>query len=114
MTTQYSYGTRGKSETLRTKSDAHTNLRGWQTVEQKYPAQNITDRFYVERKYDTREDEEGNCYDWYVISGHYRVVDNTPLLQQESDKTNANLDYIAMMADIDLPEEDKNGTLEEV
>lgn len=40
-----------------------------------YPDQTITDRFHIVEKYDSSEDGDGNCYDWYVIGDHYRFTD---------------------------------------
>lgn len=42
------------------------------------------------RKLDSKEDEEGGCYDWYEIDHHYRVVDKTgPLVQQNAENAEA-------------------------
>lgn len=50
-----------------------------------YPDQKITDTFRIVRKYDSREDAEGNCYDWYEIDSHYRTQDREPMLTAEID-----------------------------
>ena len=72
---EYVYGTNKSKETLRTKGSEHSNLKGWHTVEIKYPDQIITDRFYVSEKFDSKEDVEGNCYDFYYIESHTRIQD---------------------------------------
>lgn len=42
------------------------------------------------RKIESAEDVEGNCYDWYEIDKHYRVVDKTgPVVQQVVESTAA-------------------------
>ena len=42
------------------------------------------------RKIESAEDVEGNCYDWYEIDRHYRVVDKTgPVIQQVNESTAA-------------------------
>ena len=64
-------------EILKTKGDAHTDLTGWQEVEQVYPDQTVTDRFRVLRKLDSQEDGEDKCYDWYEIDHHNRTVDKS-------------------------------------
>lgn len=64
-------------EILKTKGDTHTNLTGYHEIGRTYQDQTITDSFRVVRKMDSKEDEEGNCYDWYEIDRHYRVVDKT-------------------------------------
>lgn len=46
-----------------------------------YTDQKITDTFRVIRKIDSREDAEGNCYDWYEIDRHYRVQDRIPMVE---------------------------------
>ncbi len=82
----YIFGTNGQVETLKTKGDTHTNLTGFQQVTQEYPDQTITDNFRIVRKLDSREDEGGNCYDWYEIDQHYRTEDKTgPLIAQAED-----------------------------
>ena len=50
-------------------------------MKQEYPDQNVIDSFRVLRKYDSQEDAEGNCYDWYEISDHYRVQDREPMVE---------------------------------
>lgn len=102
METQYDFGTRGSIEILRTKSDTHTNLSGWNTIERKYPDQIVTDRFFVTRKYATKEDADGNCYDWYEIASHYRECDKTPVVHNETAHVAADVDYLAMMVDVDI------------
>ncbi len=83
---EYVFGTAGEVEVLKTKGGLHTNLTGYHQIEQSYPDQTITHSFRVVRKLDSREDEEGNCYDWYEIDHYYRVVDKTgPLVQQAAE-----------------------------
>lgn len=82
---EYSYGTHGKTETLRTKGKAHTDLKGWHEIVREYPDQIITDRFRVVRKTGSDTDLEGNCYDWYEIDNHYRVQDKTLTLKAEAE-----------------------------
>lgn len=74
---EYVFGTRGGIETLKTKGDTHTNLTGYHQVVREYPDQTITDNFFIARKLDSQEDAEGNCYDWYEITQHYRMTDKT-------------------------------------
>ena len=50
-------------------------------MKQEYPDQTVTDSFRVVRKLDSKEDAEGNCYDWYEIDRHYRVQDRLPLVE---------------------------------
>lgn len=82
----YTFGTRGDLEILRTKGPAHARLTGWQRIERIYPDQTVTDSFRVVRRLNRRRDEEGNCYDWYEIDRHNRQVDKTgPLTRQAAE-----------------------------
>lgn len=79
---EYIFGTIGKSETLRTKWDYHTDLTGFQQIVRKDANGKTTDYFYIIRKIKSKEDDAGNCYDWYEIDRHYRDVDHTePILK---------------------------------
>lgn len=62
-------------ENLKTVGEAHTNLDGFVQTVRDYPDSTITDRFRIVEKYRSDDDAEGNCYDWYVISDHYRYED---------------------------------------
>ena len=80
---EYVFGTQGEIEVLKTKGDAHTDLTGYHQIEQVYPDQTITDHFRIVRRLDSKEDDEGNGYDWYEIDHHYRVADKTgPVAEQ--------------------------------
>lgn len=74
---EYTFGTNGPMEVLKTKGDHHTDFAGFRQVEQSYSDQTITDSFRIVRKLKSAEDVEGNCYDWYEIDRHYRVFDKT-------------------------------------
>lgn len=42
------------------------------------------------QKFASDEDAEGNCYDWYEIDRHYRVVDKTgPIVEQVAENNAA-------------------------
>lgn len=73
---EYIFGTKKTRETLKTKGNSHSDLTGWHDVERKNDRQTITDSFYVLGKYDSKEDEAGNCYDFYYIEHHNRTVDS--------------------------------------
>ncbi len=100
---EYVFGTKGEVEVLKVKGDAHTDLTGYHQIERTYPNQTITDNFRIVRKLDSREDEESNCYDWYEIDRHYRVVDKTGPVAEAGARNTANIDYLSMMSGIDLP-----------
>ena len=83
---EYIFGTNKKIEILKTKGSEHTDLTGYHEVKREYPDQIITDNFRVVKKYDSKEDAEGNCYDWYEIDHHYRVQDKFTPQEPEIDK----------------------------
>lgn len=62
-------------ENLKTVGDAHSDFEGFVQTVRNYADSIITDRFRVVEKYRSDEDVEGNCYDWYIISDHYRYED---------------------------------------
>lgn len=76
---EYIFGASQNIETLKVKGDKHINLTGFQKIEQSYPDQIITDHFRIIRKLDSKEDESGNCYDWYAIDQHSRNIDRSPI-----------------------------------
>ena len=47
-----------------------------------YEDSSITDTFRVVRKVKSDDDMENNCYDWYVISNHNRIIDKTKPIQK--------------------------------
>jgi hypothetical protein len=66
-------------ENLKTVGDAHSDLSGYIQTVREYADSTITDRFRITEKYRSDEDAEGNCYDRYVISEHYRMRTNSRL-----------------------------------
>lgn len=76
---EYTFGSRTNGKltecTLRTKGDSHTDLRGRVEVVRAYNDAKIYDSFTVRDKYASKEDTEGNCYDWYIVADHSRYVD---------------------------------------
>ena len=82
---EYIFGTDKDKEILKTKGSSHSNLKGFHQIEMKYPDQTITDSFRVVRLIESKEDVEGNCYDWYEIDHHYRIADKTISLQVQID-----------------------------
>ena len=69
-------------EVLKTIGAEHSDLSGFQQTVREYPDCTITDSFFVVRKYHSDEDAEGNCYDWYTIDKHNRIIDRTPPLKE--------------------------------
>lgn len=72
---EYIFGTKKKVEILKTKGEYHTNLIGFQQIIREYPDQIITDSFRIVKHYNSTEDVENNCYDWYEIDCHNRYTD---------------------------------------
>ena len=87
------------NETLKTKGNEHTNLEGFVDTVREYDDCKITDSFFVDRKEHSTEDIEGNCYDWYVINRHYRVVDKSGPIVARVDGNKADIE--AALCDMD-------------
>lgn len=62
-------------ENLKTVGDHHTDLKGLQSIGKTYPDRIEQNTFEVVEKYLSKEDPEGKCYDWYIITGHSRDTD---------------------------------------
>lgn len=98
---EYVYGTihrKGKLiKILKTIGKKHSNIPNgsFQSVRE-YPDQTITDSCIIVDHYQTKEDSEGRCYDWYEITDHYRYTDKTPPL---SERTSLLEEENAMLAD---------------
>ena len=103
---EYVFGTAylktGEVKILKTKSDKHTNLTGFQSIEQVYPDQIITDNFRILYKLFSKEDIEGNCYDWYVIDNHYRLQDKTKPIIENLENTRLDLENALLETDVDI------------
>lgn len=72
-------------ERLKTVGAEHTNLKGFQQTVREYPDCTITDSFYVVQKTKSAKDSEGNCYDWYRITHHNRIIDKTKPVKENLD-----------------------------
>ena len=83
---EYVFGTKDEVEILKVKGSSHTDLTGFQQIKRKYPDQTITDNFRVIRKIDSKEDAEGNCYNWYEIDRHYRITDRTGPVKEQAEQ----------------------------
>lgn len=104
---EYIFGTSTRTgetiENLKTVGTEHTNLSGFiSTVREFEDGSKIEDRCRIIKKYASK-DTGGKCYDWYLIDSHYRVVDNSGRADRKIMQLTANTDYIAMMADVDIP-----------
>lgn len=104
---EYVFDTKDDREILRTKNGSHTDLSGYHELVREFSDQTITDRFRIVEKYNTAEDDEGNCYDWYVIDEHYRFSDkfSSRIIDTEQEITDLMLENIEQgqsMTDMEL------------
>lgn len=85
---QYIFGKNNSTntETLLTKGENHSDLSGFQEIVQAFNDCIITDSFFVNRKLKQDTDTENNCYVWYEISQHNRMIDKTPSLQKQNEQ----------------------------
>lgn len=111
---EYVFGTSKQNgiacENLKTIGETHSNLSGYiSTIREFADGTKITDRCRIVKKYASKE-ENGRCYDWYLIDSHYRETDTSAKTQALVSQVAANLDYISMMSGISIPtEEGANG-----
>lgn len=75
-----------------------------------YPDVTLTHSFKVEKLWQTYDSPDNSKYTWYVLSEYNRNIDRSPAAQAgvNQNKTginrnSANIDYVAMMADINIP-----------
>jgi hypothetical protein len=90
---------------LRVKSETGTDFTGHTTVETTSSIIVTTDTFNVVKKTDSKVDSAGIFYDWYIVKDHYRSESRFTLdREEELKKQRSDIDYVALMADIDLEE----------
>lgn len=80
-------------ENLKTVGEEHSSLTGNVSVTRTFADSYITDNFAVVEMYRSEDGEDGKCYDWYVISNHYRYEDRfTPgIIETEKEITEQEL-----------------------
>lgn len=104
---EYVFGHARKSgkivDILKTVNSEHTNLNGTNIIERKLPACVIVDGFVVKEKYLSKTDTVGKCYDWYIITNHYRYIDYfTPMKEQIATDINDSQNALCdLSADLD-------------
>lgn len=108
---EYVFGTEGQIEVLKVKGSAHTDLTGYHEIVREYPDQKITDRFRIVRKLESREDQEGNCYDWYEIDRHYRATDKTGPVAEQAEMRDANIEDA--MCEMDAANQERIAAIED-
>lgn len=109
MEHSYMFGTarlrrQEEEEYLRTKGSTHTDLNGFCTKVTEYQDSVVTDCFLVLEKYKAGEDGEGNCYDWYRIKDHVRLVQKKAEGPTQLDRIEAQTMFTALMTDTLLEE----------
>ncbi len=89
-------------ETVKTVGEAHSDLSGAVSVTREYADSHITDNFTVVEKYRSENGTDDKCYDWYIISAHYRYVDRfTPgIAATEQEITEHDLSLIEAQQEI--------------
>ena len=95
--------------TVRVKSDKVQDFKEHVRIETMHGGILVTDSFDVIEKRSEKKDAEGNVYELYRIENHVQQEERfTPELQgdmdQELEDHRSKIDYIAMMADIDIEE----------
>lgn len=64
----------------------------WVIHKGKYEDCIITDVFNIVRKYQSKKDKAGNCYDWYIIDNHFRYIDKyTPNIGKVEERINGEI-----------------------
>ena len=92
---KYIFGTNRKGkENIKIIDTKHNNYSGSIEFITEYDDTKITDTFEIIKKYYSSEDVEGNCYDWYEIKNHNRIIDK-------------------IIREIDVPDDIKNNIIDE-
>lgn len=73
----------------------------------------VTYDFKIEEEIKRDTDMEGNNYVWYIVPECHCVIDRSPAAEAAVFEAEGKLDYIAMMADIDIPTEDEEEMMED-
>ncbi|MBQ9505425.1 MAG: hypothetical protein IJU93_10515 [Lachnospiraceae bacterium] len=94
-------------DAVKTKDRMHSDLAGTCQVKRSFDNAVIYDRFSIVEKYWSQEDEEGNCYDSYVIKDHYRYEDKftpgiVPTEQEITDQEIAVMEAEQLITDLDI------------
>ena len=100
---KYTFGVLNNGEPfVRIKAESPCVLSSYQSFVTEYDDAVITDEFTIERLIESKEDN-GFYYYWYKIKDHTRTIDKAIKIAMQN---RANIDYIAMMADIDIDRSD--------
>lgn len=109
MDPQYQFGNvkiNGEEHhTLRVKSSEAVDLEigVYHSIVEKGAEMVVSHEFKISQLLKRDTDPEGNNYVWYVLSEHVKTIDRFPAAAAATAQNTANIDYLSMMADIDLP-----------
>jgi hypothetical protein len=78
----------------------------YQSIIEKSASAETSHSFKVSSLIQTKTDDEGNHYAWYLLSEYVLSVDRSPAAAAEASQNAANIDYLSMMTGIDLPEQE--------
>ena len=102
---EYVFGRiQGGYENIKTIGTEHSSLSGHCILSTKYPDQTITDEFDIVEKYESKDDAEGRCYDWYSIINRQRTIDKSEAIKEDYQ---AQIDYVMMMSGIIRPQDEE-------
>lgn len=94
-------------ENLKTVGHRHSELSGYvRTTRECSDGTKLHDRCRIVEKYASKE-ANGLCYDWYTITDHSRDTDVAGKTGAAVERMSANLDYLAMMTGVDIPEKEE-------
>lgn len=98
---EYSFGMNGSEEFIRIKGISKGfALQGFQTITIPYSDSIVTHSFRVKGLIKMTDD-----YAWYAIDNHVKVIDKTPKLEAENKKLRAMVEYLSMMTNVELEDE---------
>ena len=111
MTYMFSYIKRGGKEVpfIRLQSTIESEVSlpigSHQTVRIESETDTVTHDFIVAN--DVKEETVGEYYyKWYFIESYVKTIDRTPELKKAEEQNAANIDYVCMMLDVELPNEE--------
>ncbi len=96
---EYIFGTDGDNETLKTVGRTHTDFNGFLSTSRENGGTTTIDRCRILDHFKSEEDAEGNCYDWYTITDHYRYEDRQVDSVEKDDVIAELMEMIAVQDD---------------
>lgn len=101
---EFRFRIRGASEYVEVVNDTETDLSAQQSVSTFTDYQHRADTFIIVEKTDSYTDEtDGKVHDWYRITAHNTLIDNsTPIIETEQMVGNINTEIGLRTADHEL------------